>query len=86
MALIDSLIDEVASRAHAEGDSDNAENHARLLNSIYRLQLAVEKPIETAKRIMYQVSRVRSDRMRGNQPLLIHGPPAPNEHCPPARC
>ncbi|KAI4098443.1 MAG: hypothetical protein LQ339_006414 [Xanthoria mediterranea] len=54
MALIASLIDEVARLAHAKGDSDDAENHAKLVHSIHRLQLAAEKPIETAKRIMYQ--------------------------------
>ncbi|CAO1605760.1 hypothetical protein XANCAGTX0491_009266 [Xanthoria calcicola] len=54
MALIANLIDEVARLAHAEGDSEDAENHAKLLHSIHRLQLAAEKPKETAKRIMYQ--------------------------------
>lgn len=65
MALIASLIDEVARLAHAKGDSDDAENHAKLVHSIHRLQLAAEKPIETAKRIMYQVCRVRPDQVRG---------------------
>ncbi len=64
MALMTNLLDEVARLAHAEGDSDDPENHARLLQSIHKLQLAAEKPIETAKRIMYQVSRIRSDQVR----------------------
>lgn len=71
MALIANLIDEVARLAHAEGGSEDAENHAKLLHSIHRLQLAAEKPKETAKRIMYQVSRVHPGQVRGKQPRLI---------------
>ncbi|KAL8831347.1 MAG: hypothetical protein Q9170_005340 [Blastenia crenularia] len=54
MALTDSLIAEVTSLAYAEGDSKDVENHAKLLRTIHKLQLAAEKPVETAKRIMYQ--------------------------------
>lgn len=55
MTSINKIIAEVAVAANADDQGDNPEAHAALLNGIQRLQLAVEKPIETAKRILYQV-------------------------------
>ena len=55
MMSINNIIAEVAAAAKMDGQGDHPEAHAALLNSIHRLQLAVEKPTETAKRILYQV-------------------------------
>lgn len=55
MSSITAIIEEVAAAAKVDDQRDDPEAHAALLRSIQRLQLAVEKPTETAKRIIYQV-------------------------------
>lgn len=55
MSSITTIVAEVAAAALEDGQGDNPEAHALLLKSIERLQLAAEKPAETAKRILYQV-------------------------------
>ena len=59
MSPIASIITEVAAAAKLNDQGDNPEAHAALLRGIERLQLAAEKPIETAKRIIYQVGKFR---------------------------
>ena len=55
MSSIAAIIEEVAAAAKLDDQSDDPEAHTALLRGIQRLQLAVEKPTETAKRILYQV-------------------------------
>ena len=55
MSSIAVIIEEVAAAAKLDDQRDDPEAHAALLRGIQRLQLAVEKPTETAKRIIYQV-------------------------------
>ena len=55
MSSLTTIIAEVAAAAEFDSQGDSPEAHALLLNSIQRLQLAAEYPIETAKRILYQV-------------------------------
>ena len=55
MSPITTIIAEVAAAADKDGQGDDPKAHALLLNSIQRLQLAAEKPPETANRILYQV-------------------------------
>ena len=64
MSSIDTIIAEVSASAQADAGQDDPETHAKLLQSIWKLLLAAEKPLETAKRIVYQVS----DRHHTNQP------------------
>ncbi|CAD6578655.1 MAG: hypothetical protein ASARMPREDX12_008924 [Alectoria sarmentosa] len=54
MSPITTIIAEVAAAADKDGQGDDPKAHALLLNSIQRLQLAAEKPPETANRILYQ--------------------------------
>ncbi len=56
MASIHSLIEDVAAAAWADSEGHDPETHAKLLQCIQKLTLTVEKPLETAKRILYQVS------------------------------
>ncbi len=55
MSSISAIIAEVAAAADIDYQGKDPGAHAALLNSIQRLQLAAEKPTETAKRILYQV-------------------------------
>ena len=55
MSPIATILDEVTAAAKLNDQGENPEAHAALLNGIERLQLAAEKPMETAKRILYQV-------------------------------
>ena len=55
MSPLATIIAEVAAAAKVDDQGENPEAHAALLHRIQRLQLAAEKPIETAKRIIYQV-------------------------------
>lgn len=57
MSSIASIIDDVtAAAARADAGQCDPEAHATLLRCIQKLTLAVEKPLETAKRLLYQVS------------------------------
>ena len=56
MSDLSSIIEEVAAAAKAEAVGTDPNAHTRLLRSIERLTLAAEKPLETVKRIVYQVS------------------------------
>ncbi len=56
MASIHSLIEDVAAVAWADAEGHDPETHAILLQRIQKLTLTAEKPLETAKRILYQVS------------------------------
>lgn len=56
MSSIHSIINEVTAAAEADAGGDNPRAHATLLQCIQKLMLAAEKPLETAKRILYQVS------------------------------
>lgn len=55
MSHIATIIEEITAAAKLNDQGGNVEAHAALLHGIQRLQLAAEKPIETAKRIIYQV-------------------------------
>lgn len=70
MTSISKIIAEMAAAANVDERGDNSEAHAKLLNGIQRLQLAVEKPIETAKRILYQVRLLHRAILRGVQLLM----------------
>ncbi len=59
MASIHSLIEDVAAAAWADAERHDPETHAILLQCIQKLTLTAEKPLETAKRILYQVSNSR---------------------------
>ncbi|KAF6230884.1 hypothetical protein HO173_011000 [Letharia columbiana] len=54
MVSVNSIIDDVAAAAEADAGGCDPEAHARLLQSIQNSTLASEKPLETAKRILYQ--------------------------------
>ena len=56
MSRLSSLIDEVAGAAKADDTGSDPQAHTRLLQSIQKLTLVAEKPSETVKRILYQVS------------------------------
>ena len=56
MSVLSSTIDEVAAAAKADAVGSDPEAHTKLLQSIHKLTLAAEKPLETVKRILYQVS------------------------------
>lgn len=77
---INNIIAEVAAAANMDGQGDNPEAHAALLSGIQRLQLAVEKPTETAKRILYQVRLILRAIILGIRVLSslsgFHQPPA----------
>lgn len=56
MSSITSIIDDVTAAARADAGQCDPEAHATLLRCIQKLTLAAEKPLETAKRLLYQVS------------------------------
>lgn len=56
MSSLHSIIEDVAVAARADAEGRDPEAHTILLHSIQRLTLAAEKPLETAKRLLYQVS------------------------------
>lgn len=80
MTSINNIIAEVASAASRDAQGDNPAAHAALLNSIQRLQLVVEKPTETAKRILYQVRLFLRAILSGMRLLIslpgLHQPPS----------
>jgi len=53
---MNALIDEITIAVQAEAGGQEPDAHTRLLQGIQNLLLAAEKPEETAKRLMYQVS------------------------------
>ena len=59
MSSLSCLIEDVAAAARADAEGSDPEAHATLLQRIQRLTLAAEKPLETAKRLLYQVSSFR---------------------------
>lgn len=56
MSILSNVIDEVAAAAQADADGSDPKAHAKLLQTVQKLTLAAEKPSETVKRILYQVS------------------------------
>lgn len=56
MSVLSSTIDEVAAAAQADADGSDPMAHTKLLQTIQKLTLAAERPLETVKRILYQVS------------------------------
>ena len=56
LSTLNDIIDDVAAAARADAEGCDPEAHATLLQRVQRLTLAVEKPLETAKRLLYQVS------------------------------
>lgn len=71
MVSVNSIIDDVAAAAEADAGGCDPEAHARLLQSIQNSTLASEKPLETAKRILYQVSKFHDDYRYQKQMMLI---------------
>ena len=57
MSTISGIIDEVTAAALADAEGCDPKAHSTLLRCIQRLTLAAEKPLETAKRLLYQVSK-----------------------------
>lgn len=53
---LEKSINDVIAAARADAAECDSQSHAALLQSIQDLTLAAEKPSETAKRILYQVS------------------------------
>ena len=60
---LNGIINDVAVAAQADAGRCDPEAHATLLQCVQRLTLAVEKPLETAKRLLYQVSNLHDDRV-----------------------
>lgn len=56
MSSLTNIIDDVTAAAQADAGQCDPEAHASLLQCIQKLTLAAEKPLETAKRLLYQVS------------------------------
>ena len=56
MSVLSSAIDEVVAAARADAVGSDPKAHTNLLQSIHKLTLAAETPLETVKRILYQVS------------------------------
>ena len=56
MSSLISVIGEVDAAARAEIGGCDPVAHTRLLQCIQKLTLAAEKPLETAKRLLYQVN------------------------------
>ncbi len=65
MASVTSIIDDVAAAALADAGGRDPEAYATLLQCIQKLVLAAETPLETAKRLLYQVSSLY-DSQRNN--------------------
>ena len=61
MSIINHIIDDVAAAALADAEGDDPKAHATLLHCIQRLILAAEKPLETIKRLLYQVRKLYKD-------------------------
>lgn len=56
MSALSSIIEEVAAAAEADTVGSDPKAHTKLLQTIQKLTLAAERPSETIKRILYQVS------------------------------
>lgn len=56
MSSISTIIDDVAAAARADAGHCDPGAHATLIRRIHQLTLAAETPLETAKRLLYQVS------------------------------
>ncbi|KAL8949502.1 MAG: hypothetical protein Q9222_004392 [Ikaeria aurantiellina] len=55
MRPIHTLLQDIGTAAHIDGRGDDAIAHATLLRCIQELTLAAETPLETVKRIIYQL-------------------------------